>query len=506
VTNGRRQHTLSTPVLIGAVTVLVAVFAVFLAYTTTYSLPFVPMRLLKVDFANGAALAPDDAVHQGGFRIGLVSDIHPIELANGTAGAQVTLKLSEAAGHVPVDSTATVRPLSVLGLKYVNLTYGSSRRTFPNDGTMPLSQTTVPVQFDDVYKTFDRPTRTAVQQNLAGLGDALASRGAALNDTFATLPPLLAHVRPVARYLSDPRTGLTRLLVGLRGFFGTLSPVARTVSRLVTDQATTFAAISRDPEALEAVVRESPPTLGLSTTSLRVQQPLLVDLRTLAADAAPATAELRAALPNVNAALVGGIRVLPRTPQMSQELRAVLTTLRSLAEDPATDAAVKGAGVTVNTVNPLLRYLGPYVTVCNAWNYLWVQLADDISERTDLGMAQRGLVQFNNQQTDSLGTVPDAQPADGQNVPPGQVPEYLHGPPYGASVDTHGNADCEAGQRGYDKKLNQLDPQHRNLVAEQYTPGDQGATWTGLSRVPPGQTFTRRPSTGPQLPIDPKNP
>jgi hypothetical protein len=73
-------------------------------------------------------------------------------------------------------------------------------------------------------------------------------------------------------------------------------------------------------------------------------------------------------------------------------------------------------------------------------------------------------------------------------------------------VNGRGKADCEAGQRGFVKKLNNLDPRHRNLDAEQYTPGNQGATWTGLSRVPPGQTFTRRPSTGPQLPIDANNP
>jgi hypothetical protein len=102
--------------------------------------------------------------------------------------------------------------------------------------------------------------------------------------------------------------------------------------------------------------------------------------------------------------------------------------------------------------------------------------------------------------------VPADQPANRQDVPPGQVPEYLKGPAYGAAVDTRGSADCEAGQRGFIKKLNQQDPLQRNFDAEQYTPGDQGPVWTGLARVPPGQTFSRKPTNGPQLPIDAKNP
>lgn len=500
-----RQRTLSNPVLIGAAAVLVAILAVVLAYNTTYSLPFVPMRVLNVDFANGAALAPGDDVQQGGFRIGLVSAIRPIELSNGTIGAQVALKLSQANGHVPLDSSATIRPRSVLGLKYVELSYGQSHRMFPDGGTMALSQTTVPVQFDDVYRTFDAPTRHALAQNLAGFGNALAARGSSLNDVIATLPPLLEHITPVTRYLSDPHTGLTRLLVGLDRFFGTLSPVAHTASRLFSDQASTFAAISQNPGALEAVIRGTPPTLDVSTASLRVQEPLLVDLTTFADYAGPATGELRDALPNVNPALAAGIRTLPHMTTMNRELQGVLQSLRALGEDPATNVAATGLGTTVTSLDPTLRYLGPYVTVCNAWNYMWVEIADLISEQTNFGMAQRALVNFANQQQDSEGTIGASQPANGQNVPPGQVPEYLHGPAYGAAVDTHGNADCEAAQRGFVKKLNQSDPLKRNLDAEQYTPGNQGPTWTGLSRVPPGQTFTRKPDVGPQLPVDSNN-
>ena len=85
---------------------------------------------------------------------------------------------------------------------------------FADGATLPESQTNVPVQFDDVFKMFDTKTRGAVQEDLDGFGDTLASRGSALNDTIASLPALFGHLEPVARYLSDPSTELTRFFDG----------------------------------------------------------------------------------------------------------------------------------------------------------------------------------------------------------------------------------------------------------------------------------------------------
>jgi virulence factor Mce-like protein len=501
-----QQPAFANPVLIGAVTVLVAIVAVFLAYNANNGLPFVPTRQLKVDISNGLALVDGNDVRAGGFRVGIISDMQPVVLPSGQVGAQVTAQLNTANGSVPVDSTASIKPRSLLGLKYLEIQRGSSSKVFPDGGTMPVSQTNVPVQIDDINKLFDAKTRPAVQQDLAGFGNTFAARGSALNDTIASLPALFQHLQPVAHYLSDPHTQLTRFFDALNGFFGTISPVAATNERLFADQATTFEAISRDPIALESTIRESPPTLDVSTDSLKNQQPFLADLTTFANYFAPATAQLEAALPNVDPALEAGIKVLPRTPSMNHKLQGVLASLKSLALDPGTNVALNGLTSTVGILNPTIRYLGPYVTACNEWNYFWVELADLVSEQTSFGMAQRTLIMFGNQQSNSVGSQGATAPADGQGVPPGQAPEYLHNPAYGAAINSNGTADCEAGQRGYPLSLNSFDPQHRQLDTAAHTPGSQGTTWTGLSRVPPGETYSRNPQTGLQLPYDPTNP
>ncbi len=459
-----------------------------------------PTKELKVDLADGSDLVVGNDVREGGYQVGSVSGLKPIKLPSGLIGAQATLKINQADGAIPVNSTATVLPKSVLGLKYLSLTVGSSKKMFNDGATMPVGQTSVPVQFDDIFKTFDAPTRNSIQNNLGGYGDVLAARGSDLNDTIHSLPSLLGYLRPVAGYLSAPNTHLVRFFNALNSFMGAVAPVAHTNAQLFTDMATTFAAISKNPADLEATIAESPSTLDVSTTSLRVQQPFLSDLTTFGNYMQPATVSLRRALPNLDPALEEGTAALKRTPPLDERLQQTMEALKGLAQAPGTNVAINALASTVQTLNPMVKYLGPYQTVCDYWNYWWTFLSEHISQPTNVGFAQRALLNFAQpNQPGSVGDQGASQPVDGPI-------EYYHGQTYGAAIDNQGNADCETGQRGYPKKLNYFDPQHRNLGTDTHTPGDQGPTFHGRTRVPKGETFSRNPTTGPQVPYNPSNP
>ena len=69
----RRRPTsalVASPVLVGAVTVLVAMIAVFLAYNANSGLPFVPTYDLKAEIPGGSNLVVGNEVRLGGFRVG----------------------------------------------------------------------------------------------------------------------------------------------------------------------------------------------------------------------------------------------------------------------------------------------------------------------------------------------------------------------------------------------------------------------------------------------------
>ena len=511
----------ANPVLVGAVTVLVVVVAVFLAYNANNGLPFVPTTQIKVQLTNGSNLVRGNEVREGGYRIGVVSTITPIAL-NGkaenvgsekgvdqpTVGAQVTIKLDKKAGKIPADSTVVVRERSALGLKYLELTRGRSTTKYLKDGdTLPVSQTKVPVQIDDVFRMFDRPTRIASQQNLNEFGNALTERGPDLNQTIQAAPSFFTHLAPVMSNLADNRTQLARFFQSLDRFASTLAPVAGTNARLFTDMATTFHAISKDPKALKDTIQKSPSTLDVSTRSLHDQLPFLRDTAAFGQDLNLATGELRRALPIINPALKAGIPVLKRSTELNGDLRNALGALRDLAQAPTTNIALRALMGTTETLNPTLRYLGPYVTVCNFWNYFWTFLAEQFSESDPTGNTQRALFQFANHQKNNVAQSNATAPANGEDVPPGEDPEYLHAQPYGAAIDDQGNADCEAAQRGYPDRLSKHAPQNLFVAMDPHTPGDQGPNFKSFDdsgkppkdrqldtdHVPPGETFTRDP-------------
>jgi ABC-type transporter Mla subunit MlaD len=491
-------------VLVGAVTTLVVVVAVFLAYNANQGLPFVPTTALKFRVSNGANLLPGNEVREGGARIGVVDGMKPIRLPDGTVGAEASMKIDKVAGELPRDSTLDLRPRSVLGLKYVEITRGRSKDMLEDGETIPPDQVTYPVDLDDYNRMFDRPTRTAVQQNLRGFGNALSARGASLNETIRTLPRLLGHLEPVARVLADDRTQLARFLREAGDVARVVAPVADRYAHSFEAGADTFEAWSRYPDRLQATIRNSAPTMRTGIRSFRVQRPFLEDTARFSRALRGAARVMPASLPPITDALATGTPVQRRLPEMNQNLRGTLVALRDLAGDDRTIYALRGVTRLVDVVHPLIRFAGPYVTVCNYWNYAWTNVSEHLTEPDPTGGSQRTLLnqapRTVSPTASSIGSIGARTPANGEAVTSGS-PMNLHSNLYTAAVDREGNADCESGQRGYLEKLTHYNTdKNLKIVTDPRIPGNQGPTFTGRPKVPEGQTFSRTPESGPAFP------
>jgi virulence factor Mce-like protein len=498
----------ANPVLVGAVTVLVTVVAVFLAYNANNGLPFVPTKTIKVDIASGSNLVKGNEVRAGGFRVGVVEKIDVVTLKDGQTVSRLHLKLDKKVGDIPSDSRIKIRPRSALGLKYIELTRGQSKTDLRDGDTIPLDQTNVPVQFDDVFKIFDKPTREASAGNLVTFGNAFTSRGGDVNLTIETLPEAFKHLAPVAANLSDSRTELGRFFQELGDAARIVAPVAGVNAELFTDMATTFEAFSRDPEALKATISKSPPSLDEGIRSFAVQRPFLRDLAGFSQDLRGATRELRGALPEINPALEKGTPVLRRSVALNQRTEEVLGALNDLVRAPTTDQALRGLTRTVGIMNPLVRFLGPYQTVCNGWNYFWTYLGEHISETDPTGTAQRALLNSVADQRNSYGDIGATEPVMGEGYmgDPRGDNAFFHGQGHAAAINDDGTADCENGQRGFMKGNLAVFAAPKNsqgtpvtAIFDPHTPGSQGPTFTGRPRVPAGETFSRENEIGPRL-------
>lgn len=514
------------PVLVGAVTVLVITVAVFLAYNANNGLPFVPTRQVTVQVANGTNLVKGNEIRSGGYRVGIVTDMAPARRPDGSVVAEITMKLDEKFGPVPTDSSIRIRARSALGLKYVELERGRARTMVPSGGRLPNGQASASTDIDKIYDTFDAPTRTASQENLLEFGNALTGRGGDLNRTIQELPELFGHLSPVARNLSAEETQLTRFIDELADAARILAPVSQTQARLFTTMATTFEAIGRNPRALQDTIAKSPDTLRVATSSLITQRPFLRNTVAFSQDLRLATGELRGALPVLNRALAVGTPVTRRSVALSRELDPTFGSLRDVSLAPTTTGALRGLRATVVTLQPQLRFLGPYITVCNSFTSLWTFAAEHLSAPTVTGTEQRALV---NQGApaipgidgnDGVGSNSANEFAHGKvSSEPGAIEQQLHAGFHGDAIDAQGNANCETGQQGYlgsgnpFRDRSQGDPYRRVVVDHPSKPSPKvGPSYAkfdtdgkgialGPERVPPGQTFTVRPGgTGADTP------
>jgi ABC-type transporter Mla subunit MlaD len=494
----------ANPILVGAVTALVVVVAVFLAYNANKGLPFVPTTQIKFQVSNGANLLPGNEVREGGHRIGIVDDMKPIRLPDGTVGAEASMHIDASAGKIPADSTLDLRPRSVLGLKYVELTRGRSKEMLEDGSRLSADRVTYPVELDDFNRIFDERTRSAVRQNLKGFGNALSSRGPSLNTTIMHFPRFLRHLEPVAEELADPTNRLDRFFKELGDAARIVAPEAERYAHSFEAGADVFEAWSRYPDRLQLTLRDSSYTMDVGIRSFRVQRPFLADVARFSRSLRRAAEVMPGTLPGITRALRTGIPVQRRTPEINRELRLTFGALRDLMADDRTIYALRGVTRLVDVVHPLIRFVGPYITVCNYFNYAWTNAGEHLTEPDPTGGSQRTLLnQFSrprDPRASNMGSNGATVPANGEETASG-APMNFHTNYYTAAITPNGEADCESGQRGYPRKLTTYDQnQDLEIVTDPRTPGVQGRIGTGRSRVPEGQTFSRTPEIGPPFP------
>jgi phospholipid/cholesterol/gamma-HCH transport system substrate-binding protein len=378
----------SSPTMVGAITTLITIVAVFLAYNASTGLPFVPVYRISAELPNAQRLIPNNEVRIAGRRIGIVEEIEPISGPSGEVIAQANLKLDRSIEPLPDDTEVRVRYSSAFGLKYLELIPGDGE-DLNQGGVLPLAQAHLAVEADEIGNTFDQRTREAVRAALVGFGDALAARGGSLNQSIDRLNPLLAHSIPVAAELAAPDTQLRRFFRELGDVTAILAPVADQQAELFANGARTFAALSADPSSLQEAISEGVPTLEQGTVALRGTRPFLSQLASLSVELRPGAEELRLSLPAVNEALFAGADALPVVPEFAGRLNQVLEAVDALAKQPQTKTTLLRLGGTFADADHVAKFIVPFQTVCDYWNYWFTFFPSGHSEPTEVGTMQR---------------------------------------------------------------------------------------------------------------------
>jgi virulence factor Mce-like protein len=442
---GGIQGVASSPILVGAVTILVVIVAVFLAYNANNGLPFVSTYNLKARVPNADALVKGNEVRIGGVRVGIVKSVVPVQLGDGRVAAELSLSLDKTAEPLPRDSTITVRPKSALGLKFLQVTPGNSPQGFAAGETIPVSAyTPEPVDIDEFFGMFDKPTREAIRQNEAGFGNALAGRGPQLNEAIGALRRLVVNGQPVLRTIVEPSTDFAGFWRALEDFSATVAPVAETQASLFAALDRTFAAFARVSRPfIQETIEKGPATLDAVNADLPAVRPFFHDSARFFTALKPGAHALAETSPTIAAALHAGVPALNASPVLNNQLQPTAEALVAFQQAPGVFNGLDLLIDTNNLLKPALRFIAPAQTNCNYLTLTFREVASASSVGNSLG--------------NWLNFVPPAPP-EGPNSESGQASapasgptanNYLHYNPYpntGAPGQSNG---CEAGNEKY---------------------------------------------------------
>jgi virulence factor Mce-like protein len=287
--------------VVSAIVIALTAFITFFAFNG--GLPFVHHYTLHAIVNNSVNVRSESPVRVAGIDVGSVQNVTP----DGQA-SKITFTMDSQGLPVHKDATLRIRDrLFLEGGYYLELDPGTPSAPLMHDGdTIPLQQTSSPVQFYKVLSTFDVATRASLKSVLDTFNQAFSNQpGHPLSDSGAgglkqaapQLTPTLKDVAWITRALRGTQPGdLERLLSSASSVTSTVAGSDPSLADLVTSlNRTSTALVASDgalgqslvgldqtlqqaPRALTAIDHALPPTVNLAIAldpSLKVAPPIL---------------------------------------------------------------------------------------------------------------------------------------------------------------------------------------------------------------------------------------
>ena len=313
----------------GLIALVVIGAGIYLGFTK--EIPFRDKHEIRAAFRSSNNIRLASPVRIAGVEVGKVTKVEPT--APGARSAFVTMEINDNGKPIHANATAKIRPRIFLeGNFFVDLSPGSPDAPVLEDGdTIPAGQTSTPVQFDQVLKTLDKPTRDDLRLTLGELAKAY-DKGLAPN-----FRKTLEDQAPAFRFTSI----VLDAMQGRR---------ERDLSGIVRDVGTISAALDREPPRLRSFLEN----FNVFARSLAVERQALGDTveelpRTLAA-ASPALDALNAAFPAARRLARGALPGVRSSGPAIAALRPLVTQLRGLVSK----GELRGLSASLQSATPSL--------------------------------------------------------------------------------------------------------------------------------------------------------
>jgi phospholipid/cholesterol/gamma-HCH transport system substrate-binding protein len=278
-------------------------------------IPFTRPFQVDAVFQNAPPIQAGSAVRIAGVEVGKVSKVEPVD--GDSPGVRVTMKLKDEALPIHEDAQVAVRERIFLeGNVFLDIKPGTPDSPDLDDGdTIPISQTSAPVQLDQVLGTLQANTRKDLRDLLVGYGEALngepepgedddqdpdtkGETGAeSLNDSLDYSADALRGSAIVNQaVLGTELHDLSKLIAGQQKVSAALASREGSLKDLITNFNITMGALAAQEADLSATVRELPEVLEAARPALDNLNAAFPSTRAWALEMLPGVRETAATL------------------------------------------------------------------------------------------------------------------------------------------------------------------------------------------------------------------
>jgi phospholipid/cholesterol/gamma-HCH transport system substrate-binding protein len=278
----RRHHEIpviqlqrTNPLRFGVIVLLVLAVVVYFGFTKR--IPFKHGYRLNAVFASAQNIHPKSPVRVAGVNVGAVSSVK----REGNAGL-VTMEIESKGLPIHSDATLKIRPRIFLeGNWFVELQPGSpSARTLSSGATVPITQTSDPVQLDQVLDALNTDTRANLQTFLIEYGKALTQKpnaaedaeqeaevrginaAQAINKAYHRGPPALRGTAVLNQAITGTEPhDLSKLVSSIGRVTAALNVHEQQLGELIGNFNTFFSEFAAQSQPLRATVAELPSSL-----------------------------------------------------------------------------------------------------------------------------------------------------------------------------------------------------------------------------------------------------
>src|SRR4051812_37786999 len=283
----------------------------------------------NADFPSAVQLSEQADVRISGVNVGKV-----VKVVKRTGAARVTIELDGKYAPLPADSQAILRSKTLLGETYVALSPGNKNGAkLADGGQLPIRNVRTQVELDEVLRAFDPPTRKAMHQWLAGMSVSLRGRSEDLSDVLGNLAPTAENGADLLSVLDAQHAAVRRLTSDRGKVFGAIGSRAGDVQTLVRSGEQLFAATAARNRALSETIRELPPFLAQTRTTLRTAQAAAGEAAPVIHDLEPVASLLRPALEDTAALAPDAQRLFQRVDPLIALSKTALPAATQLLKE-----------------------------------------------------------------------------------------------------------------------------------------------------------------------------